>query len=423
MPPGAPRSLVTVLTRGDDTVLDLLPQLRAALNGSGPALRLVAPGHDSSVNPRSPLPADLTHVSGGVPPTVTEQPLGDDDDDPSDPTAVAVTTSGSTGEPKTVLLPAAALFASAAATHDRLGGSGQWLLALPAQHVAGVQVLVRSLVAGTTPVAVDLTGGFTPERFAEATARLSPTRRRYTALVPTQITRMMDGGGAALEALRSFDAVLVGGAATAPALLETASRAGVHLVTTYGMSETCGGCVYDSAPLEGVSVMVDDEGRVFLGGPTLARGYLGDPGATARAFVVDDAGQRWFRTDDSGELTEGLLTVTGRLDAMIISGGVNVAPAPVEALLQRLPEVAEAVVVGLPDAEWGQRVSAAIVLRAGEVPPSLIRVRDLVSTGISAAAAPRQLTVLDALPLRGPGKPDRAAITARLLELPPLEGI
>jgi o-succinylbenzoate---CoA ligase len=394
-----PRSLVTVLTSGDESVLALLPQLRAALNGSGPALRPTAEPSRSG----------------------TTETLTGPDDDETDPTAVAVTTSGSTGDPKTVLLPAAALLASASATHDRLGGAGRWLLALPAQHVAGVQVLVRSLVAGTTPVVLDLTAGFTPSSFAAAAARLSPGRRRYTALVPTQITRILDDGGAGLEALRSFDAVLAGGSASAPALLDRAAGAGVRVVTTYGMSETSGGCVYDGVPLEGVSVRVDGAGRVFLGGPTLARGYLGDPGSPA--FRTDDAGQRWFRTDDGGVLTDGRLTVTGRLDAVIISGGVNVAPGPVEAALQRLPEVAEAVVVGLPDTEWGHRVSAALVLRPGAAAPSLASVRSLVAAQVSPAAAPRQLTVLDALPVRGPGKPDRAAITRLLVEQPPLEGL
>jgi O-succinylbenzoic acid--CoA ligase len=168
---------------------------------------------------------------------------------------------------------------------------------------------------------------------------------------------------------------------------------------------------------------VDDETRVFLGGPTLARGYLSDPEATGKAFVTDASGSRWFRTDDGGVVSGGRLTVTGRLDAVIISGGVNVAPQPVEAALQRMPEVAEAVVVGLPDPEWGQRVSAALVLRPGAAAPALAAVRALVSADVSAAAAPRQLTVLDALPLRGPGKPDRAGIAALLTELPPLEGI
>jgi O-succinylbenzoic acid--CoA ligase len=408
------RLLTPILTSGDDTILELAPALRAALNGSGPALRLFGPEE---------------RALGSAP-----IPLGPEDDDPADPTAVAVTTSGSTGTPKTVLLSAAALLASAAATHDRLGGAGHWLLALPAQHVAGVQVLVRSLIAGTQPTVLDLSSRFTPEGFVAAVARMPAGRvgaHRYTALVPTQLTRLLSApaDSGALAALRGFDAVLIGGAAIGPALREQALAAGVSLVTTYGMSETCGGCVYDGRPLDGVRVRLTDEGQVRLGGPTLARGYLNDPARTAAAFTVED-GQRWFGTDDVGEFRTDLgeqdgdrLRILGRIDSMIITGGVNVAPGPVEAALQELPGVAEAVVVGLPDPEWGQRVAAALVLAPGAAPPTLAEARNLVTGAVSGPAAPRQLTLLDALPLRGPGKPDRSAIATALAELPPLEGI
>jgi O-succinylbenzoic acid--CoA ligase len=413
----AARLLTPVLATGDDAVLELLPQLRAALNGSGPAL--LPRGRDTFA---AATATTLTIETGpdGAPAS----------DDPQDPTAVAVATSGSTGAAKTVLLPAAALLASAGATHDRLGGGGHWLLALPVHHVAGVQVLIRSLIARTTPTVLDLNTRFTPEGFTAAAARVGgrPGTRRYTALVPTQLTRLLNAPGpagvAAVDALRSFDAVLVGGAATAPALLEQAAATGVRLVTTYGMSETGGGCVYDGVPLDGVLVeLAGDEGRVRLGGPTVARGYLGDAATTEAAFGTDGEGTRWFRTDDTGVLEGGTLRVLGRLDSVIITGGVNVAPGPVEAALHRLPGVADVVVVGLPDPEWGQRVAAALVLHPGASAPSLAAVRDLIGAEVSGPAAPRQLTVLEALPQRGPGKPDRRAIARKLLEQPPLEGI
>jgi len=405
------RLLTPTLTSGDDTILDLLPALRAALNGSGPALRLR--GTAGQIADRGEF--------GPI-------ELGPEDDDPTDPTAVAVTTSGSSGVPKTVLLSAAALLASAGATHDRLGGAGHWLLALPAQHIAGVQVLVRSLIAGTRPAVLELSAGFTPEGFVEAAGRVGgrPGARRYTALVPTQLTRLLtapgEAGRTAAEALRGFDAVLVGGAALGPVLREQAAAAEVRLVATYGMSETCGGCVYNSMALDGVEVRLQDDGRVLLGGPMLARGYLNDPVGTAAAFRIED-GRRWFRTDDAGELDGDRLRILGRLDSVIITGGVNVAPGPVEVALQRLPGVAEAVVVGLPDPEWGHRVAAALVLLPGAVPPTLAQARALVTAEVSAPAAPRQLTLLDVLPLRGPGKPDRTAIETALAERPPLEGI
>jgi o-succinylbenzoate---CoA ligase len=403
------RLLTPALTSDDDAVLELLPALRAALNGSGPALWL----HGKADPIAGPGPVELRPG----------------DDDPADPTAVAVTTSGSSGVAKTVLLPASALLASAAATHDRLGGAGHWLLALPAQHVAGVQVLVRSLIAGTRPAVLDRSTGFTAEGFAEAGSQVGGRAgtRRYTAVVPTQLTRLLttpgEAGRRAVEALRGFDAVLVGGAATGPVLRDQAAAAGVRLVTTYGMSETCGGCVYDGRPLDGVEVQLDDDGRVRLGGPILARGYLGDPEATAAGFVVEPGGRRSFRTDDEGRLDGDRLRIVGRLDSMIITGGVNVAPGPVEAALLRLPGVAEAVVVGLPDPEWGQRVAAALVLRPGAAPPSLAQARAVVAAEVSAPAAPRQLTLLDVLPLRGPGKPDRTAIATALAKRPPWEGI
>ena len=437
----APRTLITTLASADTSILDLLPDLRAALNGSGPALLLHGPNQPAA----------------GVP--GSERPLIGPADDPQDPTAVAVTTSGSGGAARTVLLPASALLASAAATHDRLGGAGHWLLALPAQHVAGLQVLVRSLIAGTRPVALDLTAGFSAEGFTEAALALRGARR-YTALVPTQLTRLLstpgEAGVRALEALRRFDAVLIGGAATPLSLRERAAAAGIRVVTTYGMSETAGGCVYDGVPLDGVTVQIPPRdhaplalttdpnvqdhdpssprdharlatpdsasgGRIWLGGPMLARGYLDAPGDPA--FSVDPGGNRWFRTDDAGVLDNGQLRILGRLDSMIITGGVNVSPGSVEAVLHRLPEVAEAVVVGLPDPQWGQRVAVALVLAPGARPPTLAQVRALVTAEVSGPAAPRQLTVLGALPLRGPGKPDRIAIERALREQPPLEGI
>jgi o-succinylbenzoate---CoA ligase len=385
------RALIDVSVPPGPAVLDLLDPLRAALSGAGPALALRA------------------HQTPGTQPLTL--PAVPDEADGTDPLAVCVTTSGSTGAAKTVLLPASALLASAAATHDRLGGAGQWLLALPGQHVAGLQVLVRSLVSRTRPAVIE-PGAFTPAAFAAATEGMSPTRTRYTSLVPTQLVRLLDDARA-LTALRSFRAVLVGGAGTPPSLLAAARAAQVPVVTTYGMSETCGGCVYDGVPLDGVQVRLE-AGRVLLSGPVLARGYLGDPVGTARAFTHDDDGARWFRTDDAGTLDDGVLSVLGRLDDMIVTGGVNVAPAPVEALLAQWPGVREAVVVGVPDPQWGHRVGAALVLQPDSPVPALDQVRARISAVLGAPSAPRQLIVLDALPLRGPGKPDRAAIAAAL---------
>ena len=391
------RPLVAVPVFADARVLDLLPVLRSALAGDGPALLPTEPGQ---------LPAASLRAGA---------PLGPGEDDPADPTVAVLVTSGSTGDPKGALLPASALLASASATHDRLGGPGRWLLALPAHHVAGLQVLVRSLVTGTTPVVLDLTDGFDPAAFAAAAATTRGPRR-YTALVPTQVRRLLDAGDAARQALAGFDAVLVGGAATPLALRAEAADAGVRLVTTYGMSETCGGCVYDGVPLDGVEVRLDPDARIRLVGPMVARGYRTGPGLAdglTDAFGTDPDGRRWFRSEDLGELVDGRLTVLGRADDVVVTGGLKVAPGPVEALLLLLPGVAEVVVVGVDDAEWGQRVVAAVVPAPGRPVPTLDAVRRAVRPSLGAAATPRQLLVLDHVPLRGPGKPDRAEV-ARL---------
>jgi o-succinylbenzoate---CoA ligase len=324
--------------------------------------------------------------------------------------ALAIGTSGSTGRPKLAMLTSDALRASAESTHERLGGRGQWLLAMPAHHIAGIQVLVRSLVAGTTPVAMDLESGFTAEAFARASAEIASAARAYTALVPTQLVRLLartDGR----EALTRYAAVLVGGAAISSRVLAEARNAGVRVVTTYGMSETAGGCVYDGRPLDVSLVQLEGSGRIQLGGATLAEGYLSEPALSATVFVVDDSARRWFRTDDVGHLDpEGALIVDGRIDDLINTGGLTVAPRLVEDALTRLDIVAEAVVVASPDPEWGQVVSAAIVLTAGSSPPTLDDVRDRLRGILPSHALPRRLVTLPELPLRGPGKHDRTAV-------------
>ncbi|WP_068403362.1 AMP-binding protein, partial [Kribbia dieselivorans] len=250
--------------------------------------------------------------------------------------ALVVGTSGSTGAPKLAMLTADAIIASDDATHVRFGGPGQWLLAMPARHIAGLQVLFRSLRAGTTPIALDHRQHFDAPLFADAAGRLTAARR-YVSLTPTQVTRVLaDPRG--VDALRSFDRVLIGGAAVPAPLLERVRAAGAHPVTSYGMSETAGGAVYDGRPLDGSAVRIV-EGRVHVGGPTLARGYLGLPERSAQVFIADADGARWFVTDDAGHLDdEGLLQIDGRLDDLINTGGLKVLPRLVEeALLRHLP--------------------------------------------------------------------------------------
>jgi len=335
-----------------------------------------------------------------------------------DGVAVVIRTSGSSGTPKRTMLTADNLVASVTATNDMLGGAGRWLLAVSALHVAGMQVLVRSVVAGTTPEVLDLNDGFDPGQFADATDRMNTSSdRRYTALVPTQLTRLLDDS-AGLRALRGFDAVLVGGAALSAADRERAAAVGVRVVTTYGMSETAGGCVYDGRPLPVTEVHIDNDHHVVLGGATVALGYLGQPRLTADAFAVDADGVRWFRTDDLGAFDDdGRLEIRGRAGDLINTGGLKVAPGPVEDAIARfVPGVVDAVVVGTPHPTWGEAVSAAVTLRRGAPTPSLRDARAALRGVVPDHALPQRLLVLGSMPQRGPGKPDRRALIAAFSE-------
>jgi O-succinylbenzoic acid--CoA ligase len=374
---------------GEEVLTALVPALAAALDGRGPALL--------------PLPSGGSRgaVLAAMDPAL---PVERDD------VAVVVPTSGSTGEPKGVLLTAAALQHSARATHDRLGGPGQWVLALPVTSIAGLTVLVRSLQARTRPEVVDLYGGFSVDGFAAATRRLAAGVRHYTALVPTQVRRLLDAG----VDLAPYDGVLVGGAALAPALHDRAVAAGVRVVTTYGMSETCGGCVYDGWPLDDVTVEVRGDGRVVIGGPMVFAGYRLRPDLTAEALVdgrhvTQDLG-RWAR--------DGRLEVLGRADDVVISGGVNVPAALVERVLGGHPGVTACAVVGRPDPEWGERVVAVVQPADWSAVPSLLELRAFAADLLEPAALPREVVALGQLPVLPSGKPDKAAVRTLLRDRP-----
>ncbi|MDO5712584.1 MAG: AMP-binding protein, partial [Micrococcales bacterium] len=257
---------------------------------------------------------------------------------PSEPdVGLIVTTSGSTGHPKAVMLPRAAMIASARATESVLGGPGTWHLALPAHYVAGAMVIVRSIVAGTPlrEVGSDL-------------ASLRPAAgRNYISLVPTQLVRALDDPSLATS-LAAFDAILIGGARLDAALAARAVEAGLRVVTTYGMSETCGGCVYDGRPLPGVSAHLGEAGRITLTGPTAFAGYRGLPDLTREILSGDSV-----RTQDRGAFdAEGRLRVLGRVDDVVTSGGVNVDVADVERQLTFGSGI-ELSVVAVRDEQWG----------------------------------------------------------------------
>jgi O-succinylbenzoic acid--CoA ligase len=323
-------------------------------------------------------------------------------------TAVIIATSGSTGEAKGVLLSATALRASATATHDRLGGPGSWLLATPAQYVGGLQVLTRSLLADTEPGLLDLSVPFHADGFAAAAAPvLARPGRHYTALVPTQLARLLDQGGAGLAAAQAFDAIVLGAAATTARLRERFEAAGVRAIPSYGMSETASGCVYDGRPLDPVRVRLaePDEagvGRIEFAGPVLAHGYRLRPPFT----------DEWFATGDAGRFgPDGRLEVLGRTDDLINTGGVKIAPVVVERALTEHAAVTEACVLGVPDEQWGQAV-VAVVATGTAAAPAESALRDAVRAAAGRAAVPKRIVFTDALPLRGPGKPDRAALRA-----------
>ncbi len=308
-------------------------------------------------------------------------------DDAPDPVVIA--SSGSSGAPKQVLLPREAVLASAAVSAARLGGAGPWLLALPSSYVAGFNVVVRSLVAGHRPVAL-----------ADRTPAQVPTEGAFLSLVPTQLHRWLDSPADA-AALARLHTVLVGGGPVDPALRARAAEAGVRVVATYGSAETCGGCVYDGLPLDGVGLALAADGRIRLSGPTLFSGYLDDEEAT-RAALVDG----WFVSSDAGRLDEdGRLSVLGRVDDMVVSGGVNVPAAAVAARLREHPAVAAAEVVGVPDVEWGNRVVAVV-----EGSLSLEEARAWVAARHPRAWAPREVVVVPALPMLTNGKVDRLAV-------------
>ncbi|WP_262401965.1 AMP-binding enzyme [Actinomadura sp. CNU-125] len=302
--------------------------------------------------------------------------------------------------PKFTELPAAALRASAAATLARIGAApgDRWLCCLPTSHIAGIQVLVRSLVAGTEPVIM-------PKPDAADLAAAAPPGA-HVALVPTLLRRLVDAG----TDLSKLGAIVLGGAAAPPALLAGARDRGARVFTTYGMSETCGGCVYDGVPLDGVRASLAADGRIRIAGPSLFTGYRLRPDLTATARDGE-----WFVTGDLGAFEDdGRLRVRGRVDDVINTGGEKVVAGEIAAALARHPKVRDVVVVGRPDPEWGERVTAVVVPSGGAAgtagAPALAELRAFVRETMPAHAAPRELELVERIPLLPSGKPDRVRL-------------
>jgi O-succinylbenzoic acid--CoA ligase len=409
----------------------MLTALAAALDGTGPAimpldpalpepalariLTLFAPAalHTMTGTRSLHLPADRPVAAAGA----SHDGLHPDGVRPD--TAVVITTSGSTGEPKAVELSAAALTASAAASLRRIGAGpgGRWLCCLPTFHIAGLGVLVRSLIAGLEPVIV-------PAASPEAVAASGCA---HVSLVPTQLRRLLDAGASP----GPVKTVLLGGAASGDALLADARKAGWRVVTTYGMSETCGGCVYDGVPLDDVLVRLRaeavqpredavqlgadperrraDAGQIQLSGPVLFSGYLREPDLTAAALR-----DGWFGTADLGWWrADGTLGIRGRADDVINTGGEKVVPGEVEAVLGTCEGVADVVVIGIPDAEWGEAVTAFVVAADPADPPDVADLQTQVRQAVSVYAAPKRVVLVPEFPLLPSGKPDRMALRLR----------
>jgi len=422
------RSLHAVLV--ERTSPRLVELLAAALDGSGPALLPLDAGLP---------PARLAELIAAFAPDTIEGLDGEstarsgEKKEVADGTAVIIGTSGSTGTSKGVQLSAAALLHSARASLARIGArpGERWLCCLPGTNIAGLQVLVRSLVGGTDPVLASN---------ADA-ATVAASGCAHVSLVPTQLRRLLDPDIDISTPLAGFSSVLLGGAAAPPSLLGAARAAGVPVVTTYGMTETCGGCVYDGLPLDGVRVAIGDDdtphggggtaqdsegaaqdgggtagrggGRIWIGGPVLFSGYRRLTATPAADPVLADG---WFRTGDLGQLdSAGQLTVRGRADDVINTGGRKVVPGEVAAALETCPGVREVAVVGHPDAEWGERVVAVVVPADPANPPALELLRLHVKERLPRYAAPSRVVVVDAVPLLPSGKYDIARLRLELL--------
>jgi o-succinylbenzoate---CoA ligase len=346
--------------------------------------------------PIAPLPAASVERAQVIMMLQPTQPVSEAD------AAAVVATSGSTGAPKGVVLSRAAIHASVQATHDRLRGVGDWVLALPPHYVAGLMVLARAAVGGSRalPARPDLTD------LPNVIARLA--ERRYISLVPAQLDRALQRPELS-EALASFSSVLVGGGPTDTALVERAESQGIRVVATYGMSETCGGCVYNGQPLSGVDVETDDDGRIMISGPSLFSGYRLRPDLTA-ATLIDGS----FCTQDRGRWHAGRLLVLGRIDDIVITGGHKVDLGEVESCVQRwaAERGARAMVLGIPDAVWG-----TLIVAVSDSTASLDNLQGVVCESLPVYAMPRELIHLDPLPWLASGKPDRVAIQSMITKL------
>lgn len=315
--------------------------------------------------------------------------------------AFVISTSGSTGLPKGAILSPENLISSANATHEFLGGAGQWVLALPAQHIAGMQVLIRSFLAGYEPLCMDLSQKFSVEQFISLThkAAQASAPRIYTSLTPMLLMKIMDTL-AGIDALRVYDSILVGGGPIDDSLCTSCAALDISIVRTYGSSETAGGMVYDGLALPGGQYICEEDGCISLGGPMVARGYR-----NADSSVFFKPG--WWRTSDYGEIKDNRLVIIGRIDNVINTGGLKIAPESLEATIRTIKGINQCCVIGVPDAQFGQRL--AVVYSGTATDFDIIEALE----DLPRWQLPRQFFTVDALPLLPSGKIDRQKINRR----------
>jgi O-succinylbenzoic acid--CoA ligase len=297
-------------------------------------------------------------------------------------TALVVTTTGSSGVAKEIQLSAGALLASAKASNQFLNAEfgSTWSLLLPLNHIAGINVLIRSLELGTTPTNLIGYEGKYP-------------KVDFTSVVPTQLYRALHGDTNLLEHLQNARAVLVGGAALTSALRSEAEAVGINVIETYGSTETSGGCIYDGVPLEGVEIAIGEDSRIALKGKNIA--YQ----------LVD--GDGWYYTSDAGQIIDGKLIVRGRIDDVVITGGENISLTSIERVVaQTLPQI-EAAAFAVADPEWGQAIHLAVVGADSSIEPEI---QSALESEIGSAGKIKGFHYLSELPLIGIGKVDRAAL-------------
>ncbi len=353
-----PRQLLPISPEWD--IAQLSQALLRALDGSGPAL-------SAGATSTSQVAADI---------------------------AIVVPTSGSSGTPKEVALSAGALLASARSSHEFLGAKpGQsWSLLLPINHIAGINVLVRAMGLGTQ--VIDLRNN---KSYVDV---------EFTAIVPTQLHRALHGDDELLGHLKNCQAVLVGGGATSPLLETEAKSAGINIITTYGMSEMSGGCIYNHQPINGTEVKIREDGTVLLRGPMMATTYINN--RQLWDLSIDDG---WFITPDLGELREGKLYILGRSDDQIISGGEKISLSHIENFLHEEFAALRFIAFGVPDLEWGTKL-----VLASDSPLDIELIREKIRAKFGGHAMPKEFFELNPLPLKGIGKPDRIAARDAFLD-------